>query len=60
MSALIITILTNIVLAISLLYVIFRPKVIKYYSDKKKQREIQEVKRIQSIVNDYLRQLQND
>jgi hypothetical protein len=60
MSALFIAIAVNVVLMIALLSVIFKPKVIKYYTDKRKVREQQEVQRIQSIVNDYLRQIQND
>ena len=60
MSAFIIALITNIVLGLSLLFVVFRPKVNKYYSNKKKQRELQEVKRIQSIVNDYLNELKSD
>jgi hypothetical protein len=60
MSAFTIALVTNIVLGLSLLFVVFRPKVNKYYLDKKKQREIQEVKRIQSIVNDYLNELKSD
>ena len=60
MSAFIIALITNIVLGLSLLFVVFRPKVNKYYLNKKKQRELQEVKRIQSIVNDYLNELKSD
>jgi len=60
MSALFIAITVNVVLMIALLSVIFKPKVIQYYTNKRKVREQQEVQRIQSIVNDYLRQIQND
>jgi len=56
----IISIIANVILSFSLVSMLFGPRLMSYIRNKKKQRERQEVKRIQSIVNDYLNKLKND
>ena len=55
-----ISIIANVILSIALLYLLFIGKVIEWYRNKKKLRERQLETKIQKIVNDYLKQLQND
>jgi len=60
MSAFSIALTVNVILMVALLSVIFKPKVISYYRNKKINREKREVTRIQTIVRDYLKELSND
>ena len=55
-----ISIIANVILSIALIYLLFIGKVIEWYRNKKKLRERQLETKIQKIVNDYLKQLQND
>jgi hypothetical protein len=60
MSAFIIALTVNVILVIALLYVIFRPRVVSYITQKKQQREKQKKQYIETIVINYLKQLQKD
>lgn len=59
MQAFIISYVVNVLLMVAILS-IYGPRVIYYIRNKKKQRERQRVTEIQTIVNEYLKQLQND
>lgn len=60
MSALEISITVNVILMIALLSLIFLPNIIRWYTEKKKQREKRYLQTIQKTVHEYLKQLQND
>jgi len=56
----IISLIVNIILSFSLVSLVFGPKVISLYKERKKQRERRLETRIKQIVNDYLNELKND
>lgn len=60
MQAFQISMLVNIILAISIVSLVFGPKVISLYRKRKKQRETRFKTYIKQIVNQYLEELKND
>jgi len=55
-----ISIIANVILSVALIYLLFIGKVIEWYRNKKKLREKRLETKVQKIVRDYLKQLQND
>lgn len=60
MSQILISFLLNIVLVITIVSLVFRPKLIVWYKKQKKLRETRRVKEIQRVVVDYLNELKKD
>ena len=60
MQAFQISMLVNIILAISIVSLVFGPKVISLFKKRKKQRETRFKTYIKQIVNQYLEELKND
>ena len=54
------SLIVNVILMIALLSVIFKGKVISWYTSKKIYRERKDIERIRKIVLDYLNELKND
>lgn len=53
-------IITNIILGLTVLSLVFGPKYIKILKNKKAKRETLKIKEIRKIVREYLEELKND
>ena len=53
-------IITNIILGLTVLSLVFGPKYIKILKNKKTKRETLKIKEIRKIVREYLEELKND
>jgi len=60
MQAFTLSLLVNIILGISIVSLVFRPGVIRWYTKRKKIRETRFKTHIEQIVNEYLEELKND
>ena len=60
MQSIYLSLIVNVILMIAVLSLMFKGKLIHWYNSKKILRETQEKQRIQKIVLEYLKQLQND
>lgn len=60
MQAFSISLIVNIILSICIVSLVFGPKVISLYKNKKKVRETRLETRIKQIVIEYLNELKND
>jgi len=60
MQAFQISMLVNIILGVTIVSLVFGPKVISLYRKRKKQRETRFKTYIKQIVNQYLEELKND
>jgi len=60
MQAFQISMLVNIILGVTIVSLVFGPKVISLYKKRKKQRETRFKTYIKQIVNQYLEELKND
>ena len=60
MSEILISFVLNIILGIIIVSLVFRPKLIQWYTKRKKQAQIQRKQEIQRVVIDYLNELKKD